>query len=414
MRPVSTNHPREKLREMKIFENQLYVPFGDKRQIAPVTNMAMDNLSIDLLNKSTTIKIDKGGIEVQAEELLIAAADDFEYHETSYRVLVPLCDNIQAEVTCKDSVEGQGWERIRNSVLDSCMKFDSTIKLWSAARKTSTLFQNLPHTIFYGDELSTPNYFRLRRLEIPCTMKTARREYKSAVQRLQGERADAELLKWNFDANKRRRLLKILRIASHVTPRAAISSRCVDNHVRHSLKTELLRNIETNCNNLGLLTMAEDYNFSNIIRKYQEPTEINLPLSFTTCYKTSLYASKPPTLSPATMLDSEPISGPQKKAAGVEFNFIIQNLVSAWTKKFDGLHDFSHRIPIKEVLPENTNLDNITVKRSCSNWAKMLRNESDGIPSDDEINRLEWKGKRNFNAITIDANILRTRRNAVN
>ena len=399
---------------MKLFESQLYVPFGEKRKMSPVTNMAMDNLSIDLLNKTTAAHITRGGVEIQAEQLLLATADDFEYHETSYRVLIPLCDNIQAEVMCKNSVEGNGWERIRNTVLENCMQYDSTVKLWNAARKTSALFQNLPHTIFYGNEPSTANYFRMRRLEIPCTMKTARREYKNNVKNLQGEKADLDLLNWNFNGDRRSRLLKILRIASYVTPRSAVSSRCVDNHVKHSLRTELLRNIETNCNNLGLITAAEDYNFRNIIRKYQEPTEINLPLSFTTCYKTSLYAYKPTTLSPATMLDSEPIQGILNKAAAVEFNFIIQNLVSAWVKKYDNLHDFSHRIPIKSVLPENYNLNNVTVKRSCSNWAKMLRNESHDIPTRDEMNKMEWKGKRNFDTISIDANILRTRRNATN
>lgn len=390
----------------------MYVPFGAKREMSPVTNLAMDNLSIDLLNKTTTAHITKGGVEIQAEELLIATADDFEFHETSYRVLVPLCDNIQAEITCKNSVEGKGWERIRNTVLESCMQYDSTVKLWNATRKTSTLFQNLPHTIFYGEEPSTANYFRMRRLEVPCTMKTARREYKNAVQKLQSEKAKESLLNWDFDSIKRSRLLKILRISSFVTPRAATSSKCVDEHVRHSLKTELLRNVETNCNNMGLITVAEDYNFRNIIRKFQEPTEINLPLSFTTCYKTSLYASKPTTLTPAVILDSEPAPGIFRKAAAVEFNFIVQNLVTAWVKKYDQLHDFSHRIPIKTVLPENTNLDNIMVKRSCTNWAKILRNESDAIPSKEELSRLEWKGKRNFDLITLDANILRTRRNA--
>ena len=398
---------------MKTFESQLYVPFGTKRQMSPVTNSAMDNLSIDLLNKTTTAHISKGGIEIQAEELLLATADDFEYHETSYRVLVPLCDNIQAEVTCKDSFGGNGWERIRNSVLENCMQYDSTVKLWNAARKTSTLFQNLPHTIFYGNEPSTANYFKMRRLEIPCTAKTARREYKKAVQKLKDDKASEDLLKWNFDSNRRSRLLKILRISSFITPRSAISSRCIDDHVRHSLKTELLRNIETNCNNLGLILVAEDYNFRNIIRKYQEPTEVNLPLSFTTCYKTSLYASKPTTLTPATMLDSEPLPGLLTKSTGVEFNFVIQNLVTAWVKKYDRLHDFTHQIPIKEVLPEGTNLNNITVKRSCSIWAKALRNETDAIPTKDDLNRMEWKGKRNFDTVTIDANILRTRKNAV-
>ena len=396
---------------MKLFESQLYVPFGAKREISPVTNTAMDNLSIDLLNKTTTAKITKGGIEIQAEELLMATSDDFEYFETSYRVLIPLVGNIQADLTCKNSVGGNGWERIRNCVLKSCMQFDSTVKLWNAARKTSTLFQNLPHTIFYGTEPTTATYFKLRRLEIPFTMKSARREYKNAVSKLKGPEEDDSFLNWNFNIGKRRRLQKILRISSHMMPRAAVSSCCVNNHVQHSLRTELLRNIEINCENLGLFTVTEDYNFSNTIRKFQEPTEVNLPLSFTTCYRSSLYAAKPSTLNPAIMWDS---NSPywQKKSAGVEFNFIIQNLISAWTKKYDQLHDFSHKIPIKTVLPESTNLESVIVKRSCSNWAKTLRNEAGCIPSSEENKGSEWKGKRNFDVVSIDSNILRTRRNA--
>ena len=397
---------------MKTYESQLYVPFGSKRTIIPISNSAMDNLSIDLLNKTTTIPIRKGGIEIQSEELLKAGGDDFEYFETSYRVLVPLVDNIQAEVTSRNSVGGNGWERIRNSVLDSCMNYDSTIKLWDATRKTSTLYQNLPHTIFYGNELSTANYFKLRRLEIPCTLKQARKEFRDISQKFHGVRADESLLKWNFDANKRRRLLKILRIASFVIPKSVTKSNSLNRHVRHSLQTELLKNVETNCNNMGLVTAAEDYSFRDIIRKFQEPTEVNLPLSFTTCYKTSLYAMKPTTLIPATMFDSEPLDGSMKKSAGVEFNFIFQNLVSAWVKKYDQIHDFSHHIPMKTVLPENTNLDKIIVRRSSSNWARMLRNESGNLPTQEEIVKNRWKGRRNFDEIKLQSSILRTRRNA--
>lgn len=397
---------------MKLFESQLYVPFGSKREIIPISNSDMDNLSIDLLNKSSTVKIEKGGVEVQSEELLSASGTEFEYRETFYRVLVPLGENMQAEVLSRNSVGGNGWERIRNCVLESCMQFDSTVKLWSASRKSSTLYQDMPHTIFYGSELSTENYFKLRRLEIPCSLTNARREIKSAIKRLGGDTADKNLLNWSFDAHERRRLLKILRIASHVTPKAAIKSKNLDKHVRHSLKTELLKNIEINCNNMGLITAAEDLDFRNVIRKFQEPTENNLPLSFTTCYRSSLYATKPTTIHPATMIDSEPKTGQIKKSAGVEFNFVIQNLVSAWIKKYDQLHDFSHRIPIKSVLPENTDLDKVVVKRSCSNRAKMIRNESNDIPTSDELNKMEWKGRRNFEEISIEANILRYRRNA--
>ena len=397
---------------MKLYESQLYVPFGSKREIVPITNSNMDNLSIDLLNKTTEVKIEKGGIEVQAEELVTASGSEFEYHETFYKVLIPLGENIQSEVLSRNSTGGNGWERIRNCVLESCMQFDSTVKLWSATKKTSTLYQDMPHTIFYGSELSTENYFKLRRLEIPCSLTNARREIKGAIRKLNGEAADRMLLNWNFDPNERRRLLKILRIASHVTPKAAIKSKNLDKHVRHSLKAELLKNIEINCNNLGFITAAEDTNFRNIIRKFQEPTENNLPLSFTTCYRSSLYAAKPATLHPATMLDSEPKNGPIKKSAGVEFNFVVQNLVSAWIRKYDQLHDFSHRIPIKMVLPENTDLDKVVVRRSCSNRAKMIRNEDNDIPTSDELLKSQWKGRRNFEEITISSNILRFRRNA--
>ena len=397
---------------MKAYESQLYVPFGTKRTIIPITNSDMDNLSIDLLNKTTTTAINKGGIEIQSEELVKASGDDFEYFETSYRVLVPLMDNIQAEVTSRNSFEGNGWERIRNAVLDSCMQYDSTIKLWDATRKTSTLYQNLPHTIFYGNELSTANYFKLRRLEIPVALKQARREFRDTAQKFHGVRADENLLKWQFDLNRRRRLLKILRIASFVLPKSITKSNSLNRHIRHSLQAELLKNVETNCNNMGLVTAAEDYLFRDVIRKFQEPTETNLPLSFTTCYKTSLYAMKPSTLIPATMLDSEPMNGNIKKSAGVEFNFIIQNLVTAWVKKYDQVHDFSHHTPMKTVLPDNTDLDKIIVRRSNSNWARMFRNEAGNLPTQEEIIKNEWKGKRNFDEINLHSSILRTRRNA--
>ena len=292
------------------------------------------------------------------------------------------------------------------------MQYDSTIKLWDATRKTSTLYQNLPHTIFYGNELSTANYFKLRRLEIPCTLKQARKEFRDNAQKFHGVRADENLLKWNFDLNRRRRLLKILRIASFVVPKSITKSNSLNRHIRHSLQTELLKNVETNCNNMGLITATEDYSFRDVIRKFQQPTEINLPLSFTTCYKTSLYSMKPTTLIPATMLDSEPTNGNIKKSAGVEFNFIIQDLVTAWVTKYDRVHDFWHHIPMKTVLPENTNLDKIIVRRSSSNWARMLRNDSGNLSTQEEVAANKWKGKRNFNEINLHSSILKTRRNA--
>ena len=67
---------------------------------------------------------------------------------------------------------------------------------------------------------------------------------------------------------------------------------------------------------------------------------------------------------------------------------------------------------MKTVLPENTNLDKVIVRRSSSNWARMLRNESGNLPTKEEIVKNEWKGKRNFDEINLHSSILRTRRNA--
>ena len=81
-------------------------------------------------------------------------------------------------------------------------------------------------------------------------------------------------------------------------------------------------------------------------------------------------------------------------------------------KKYDQVHDFSHHIPMKTVLPENTDLDKIIVRRSNSNWARMFRNEAGNLPTQEEIIKNEWKGKRNFDEINLHSSILRTRRNA--
>ena len=53
----------------KTFENYLYVPSGFARKINPITNADLQNLSIDLMNKTSSKCIMKGGIEVSAEEI---------------------------------------------------------------------------------------------------------------------------------------------------------------------------------------------------------------------------------------------------------------------------------------------------------------------------------------------------------
>ena len=100
--------------------------------------------------------------------------EDFILTETLYRVLIPTTDNLYAETTSKMSCGNNGWERIRNSTLRRVMEFDSTIKLWNATRRGHPLFQQLPHTIFYGKD--SENYFRLRRLNVPTNLKSAREE----------------------------------------------------------------------------------------------------------------------------------------------------------------------------------------------------------------------------------------------
>ena len=57
----------------KIFENFLYVPRGFAREIHPITNGDMQNLNIDLMNKTSSKCIMKGGIEISAEEITKAS-----------------------------------------------------------------------------------------------------------------------------------------------------------------------------------------------------------------------------------------------------------------------------------------------------------------------------------------------------
>ena len=57
----------------KTFENFLYVPNGFARKINPITNADLQNLSIDLMNKTSSKCIMKGGIEISAEEITKAS-----------------------------------------------------------------------------------------------------------------------------------------------------------------------------------------------------------------------------------------------------------------------------------------------------------------------------------------------------
>ena len=173
--------------------------------------------------------------------------------------------------------------------------------------------------------------------------------------------------------------------------------------------------LDKNVNSMGMINNREDFKFSDVIRKFQEPTEKHLPLTFTTTYKTSMYAMTSKYISPAKMWDSEPIQGMVQKDAAVEFNFIVRNLVTAWPRKFDALHDFDHETPIKEVLPENTEISKVEVRRSDSIYAKIIRGEVCTFPSVEALEEVGfgWKGIRGFTEKTlIDVKGLRVRKNA--
>ena len=181
--------------------------------------------------------------------------------------------------------------------------------------------------------------------------------------------------------------------------------------VGHSLKTELLNDIEINAYSLGLVSNSEDLRFSEVIRKFQEPSEKNLPLSFLTTYKSTIYAVRSKYLPAARMWDSEPIPGMPIKDAAVEFNFIIRNLTTPWPRKFDMLHEFDHMKPIRDVLPDNTDLGKISVRRSDSIWAKIIRGET-SLPNEEEKEDTEWLGTKGFKERTLDTKGLRLRKNA--
>ena len=115
-------------------------------------------------------------------------------------------------------------------------------------------------------------------------------------------------------------------------------------------------------------------------------------MNFITTYKTSLYSSCPKYITPAALLDVKIADGTEKKDAAVEINCVIQNLTTAWPRKYDALHDFHHGIPVKDVLPNGADLSKISVKRSNSAWAKILRNESESITNMGDWCCDDWKG----------------------
>ena len=398
---------------MKKFENCLYVPREFVREITPITNADMQNLNIDLMNKTSSKCIRSGGIEVMAEELTrVFAKDSFCFNETLYKILIPTNDNMSSELTCKRSICGNGWERIRNCVVKRTMEYDSTVKLWSATQKGHPLHQPLPHTIYYEDKPEC--YDTLRRLGIPFGHKAARKELRRVLNLMHGPYCADILANWELEKGTRVKLLKALRIASHVTPKVANSSKNLSKLVKHSLKTELLDNIETNAYNLGYVMKTEDYNFRKAISSFQEPTERLIPMSFTTTYKTSLYAYCPESISPAVMYDVETRDGYKKNDAALEINVVIQTLTTAWPKKYDSLHEFDHTRAIKDVLPEGTDLTKINVRRNNSIWGRIIRNEAGELYDLESYEKEYWKGDRVFVEKTIDACGLRMRNDAVN
>ena len=187
-------------------------------------------------------------------------------------------------------------------------------------------------------------------------------------------------------------------------PKSAVRSNNLNRNVRHSLKTELLSNIETNCGNLGLVTNSEDVIFRSLIRRFQEPTEIYLPMTFTTCYKTSLYTRCPNMIEPAVMWDSTPNTR-SKQCAAVEFKFLIQTLTTAWIKKYDSLHEFTKQTPIGSLIRTN---ENVRVKHGTSETAKLIRGEEADCKDD------VWTGRRTFQESRLEMGGLRIRRNAEN
>ena len=188
------------------YEACLYNPSGTIRRLTPITNNDMQNVSISLMNMSTNKAITKGNTEIKAEELMVTyISDDFYYVETLYRVLIPTVDNMFAETASRMSEHGEGWERIRNSTINRVMQYDSTVKLWDATRRRHPLFQQLPHTIYHGND--SEHYLRLRRLNIPTELKTARKEFRNLIKlghnQSVGYDMENTLGKWNFDGSNK-------------------------------------------------------------------------------------------------------------------------------------------------------------------------------------------------------------------
>ena len=399
---------------MKKFESCLYVPQGFARAIQPVTNSDLQHLTVDLLNKTSLNEFKLGCVEIDAQEIVrVFAKEEFSYYETLYRVLLPITSNMTAETAITTENGDQGWERIRNTTIRRVMEFDSTIKLWDVNRRLHPLYQKLPHSIMHDGR---SNYhFILRRLDIPTDLSEARKEFRNLTKSGSSSRlrAGAEniLTNWNHNELIRKRLLRCLKIASNVVPKMATCSPKFTKMVRHSLKTELLKDVEMNAHNMGMTTDCEEPEFSFCIRHFQEPTEKFLPMNFTTTYKTSLYAVLPKAVSPAVIYDFD-YGKIGKKDNAIEMNFMVQNLVTAWPRRFDKVHDMTHETPIKDVLPETCNSTKVNIMHSDSVIAKLIR-KPDETQYPMTVPSVNWTGKRSFREITINPKGLKMRKNAV-
>ena len=112
------------------------------------------------------------------------------------------------------------------------------------------------------------------------------------------------------------------------------------------------------------------------------------------------------------MFDVANGDGYAKSNAALEVNVIIQNLITAWPRKYDSLHDFDHTKPVKDVLPIGTDLAKIHVRRSNSLWAKIVRGEGNELENLDEYEKEFWSGVRSFTEKTIETSGLRMRNDA--
>ena len=126
-----------------------------------------------------------------------------------------------------------------------------------------------------------------------------------------------------------------------------------------------------------------------------------------------MYAVLPSAISPAVVYEYG--YADDKKDCAVEFNFVIQNLVSAWPRRFDKLHDFCNEVPIKDVLPDSTDstdLARVVVKKSNSLIAKIIRNPEEVMGNMEDSYDAKWKGRRCFREEPIEIRGLRMRKNA--